>query len=75
MSTIKSDTETIFITVGGLVNAQYSLINGKFYQTIAVVNLSKIENWDEIKRSSRCVNVEFQSLSEIGKQKTLHTIS
>ena len=75
LGTIKNDTEKIFMTPGWLVNAKHLLINGKFYQTIGVVNLSKIENLDEIRKSSRWVNAEFQSQGEIGKQNTLHTIS
>ena len=63
-SAIKNDTEKIFIVVGGLVDAKYSIINGKIYQTIGVINASEIENWDEIKKSSRWVNVEFQSQGE-----------
>ena len=30
-----------------------------------MINASEIENWDEIKKSSRWVNVEFQSQGEI----------
>ena len=51
-SAIKNDTEKIFITVGGLVDAKYSIAKGKIYQTIGVLNLSEIENWDKIKKSS-----------------------
>ena len=58
---MKNDTAKIFMTPGGLANAKHLLINGKFYQTIGVVNLSEIENLDEIRKSSRWVNAEFQS--------------
>ena len=51
-STIKNETKKIFVTVGGLMDAKYSLINGKLYQTISVINLNEIRNWSKIKRSS-----------------------
>ena len=31
------------------------------YQVIGVINLNEIEKWDEIKNSSRLVNVNFQA--------------
>ena len=58
------------MTPGGLVSAKHLLINGKFYQTIGVVNLSKIENLDEIRKSSRWVNAESQSQG--GNRKAKH---
>ena len=48
--TIKNETEKIFVTVGGLMDAKYILINGKPYQTISVINLNKIKNWNKIKK-------------------------
>ena len=53
--------EKIFVTVGGLMDAKYDLINEKQYQTIGIINLEKIKNWNEIKKSSRWVNVNFQA--------------
>ena len=50
-STIKNETEKIFATVVGLMDAKYSLINGELHQTIYVINLRKIENWNKIKKS------------------------
>ena len=37
------------LTVGGLMDAKYGLINEKLYQTIGVINLKEIKNWNEIK--------------------------
>ena len=51
----------IFLTVGGLMDAKCSLINRKLYQTIGIINLNEIKNWNEIKKSSRWVNVNFQA--------------
>ena len=52
-SAIKDKTEKIFITTNGLIDAKYGLINGKLYQTIGVINLNEIINWNEIKKSSQ----------------------
>ena len=60
MSAIKNETEKIFVTVGGLMDAKYGVINRKLYQTIGVINLNQIKNWNKIKKSSRWVNVNFQ---------------
>ena len=50
-STITNETKKIFVTVVGLMEVKYGLINGKLHQTIGVINLSKIENWNKIKKS------------------------
>ena len=49
---IKTETEKIFVTVGGFMDAKYNLINKKLYQTIGVINLNEIKNWNKIKKSS-----------------------
>ena len=50
-SVIKNNTEKIFVTTSGLIDAKCGLINGKQYQTIGVINLNKSKNWNEIKKS------------------------
>ena len=42
-STIKNDTEKIFVTLDGLTDVKYSLINRKLYQTIGVTDLNEIK--------------------------------
>ena len=42
------------------MDANYDLRNEKLYQTISIINLNEIENWNEIKKSSGLVNVNFQ---------------
>ena len=49
-SAIGNDTEKIFVTTSRLIDAKYGLINGKLYQTIGVINLNKIKNWNKIKK-------------------------
>ena len=48
---IKTEIEKIFVTVGGFMDAKYNLINKKLYQTIGVINLNEIKNWNKIKKS------------------------
>ena len=43
LSAIKNETEKIFVTVGGLMDVKYGLINRKLYQTIGVINLNEIK--------------------------------
>ena len=56
-SSIKKDTDVIFITTSGLNNAKNILINGKLYQRIGVFFTSKIEDWEKIKTKSHWTNV------------------
>ena len=42
---LSSVQNQIFITTTGLLDAKYSLINGKIYQAIEVINLNEIDNW------------------------------
>ena len=60
LSARKNETEKIFVTVGGLMDAKYSLINGKLYQTIGLLNLNEIKNGNKIKKCLQWVNVNFQ---------------
>ena len=60
LSATKNETEKILTTVGGLMNTKYGLINGKLYQKIGVLNLNKIKNWNEIKKPSQWVSINFQ---------------
>ena len=35
----RNETKKIFVTVAGLMNAKYALINAKLYQIIGMINL------------------------------------
>ena len=48
----------------GLKDAKYGLINDDFKQVVGVINLNQIENWSDINKSSRWVNVNFQPQHE-----------
>ena len=60
-SSIKSDTKKICLQTTGISDAKYGLINDDFKQAIGVINLNQLDNWKQIKKSSRWVNVNFQS--------------
>ena len=51
----------IYVTVGRLMDAKFGFIKGKLYETITINNMNKIKNWNEIKKSSQWVNVNFQA--------------
>ena len=75
LSAIKNETEKIFVTVGGLMDAKYRLINGELYQIIGVISLNEIKHWKEIKKSSRWVNVNFQAKGDNRDVNISRTIS
>ena len=56
-SSIKEDTKTIFITTIGLNDEKDILINGKVFQWIGVIYISKIEKWDRIRNESHWTNI------------------
>ena len=61
LSAIKNETEKIFVTTNGLIDAKYDLIDGKLYQAIGIINMNEIKNQNEIKKSSQWLNVNFQA--------------
>ena len=52
------------MTINGLIDAKYRLINGILYTAFDVTNLNEIINWNEIKKLLRWVNVNFQSQAD-----------
>ena len=44
-----------------MLDAKYSLINGKIYQAIGVINLNEINGWEKSLKTSRWGYVSFQS--------------
>ena len=51
-SSIKNNTEQIFIVTNGLNKAKDLLINGKIYKILGVINLAHINTWENTKRLS-----------------------
>ena len=61
----------IFAGYNGLNDAKESLINGKTFETLGVVNINQIESWDKLKGKSKWVNVVFND-SELDPTSTKH---
>ena len=59
-SSVRIDTEKIFLQTTGLKSAKYALLNDKYKQIIGIANLKQIENWDALKESSKWVDITFQ---------------
>ena len=58
-SSIVQETHLIFLISNGLNDARISLINGKIYKSIGVVNVNETTNWTELKGKSKWVNIVF----------------
>ena len=55
-SALTNHTNVIFVSCNGLNEAKESLINGKLFKTLGVINLTEIEFWDKIKGKSKWAN-------------------
>ena len=55
-SSLKTDTNAIFIKTNGLNDAKELLINGKSFQGIGVIFTSEIDGWKDIKKNSYWTN-------------------
>ena len=44
---------------------QKSILNGKVYDLFSIIDLEKINNWNEIKGQSTWINVAFKDQNEI----------
>ena len=58
-SALTNNTNVIFVSCNGLNEAKESLINGKLFKTLGVVNITEIKHWDIIKRKSKWANAVF----------------
>ena len=54
-----NDTNRIFVSRNGLNETKESLINGKLFKTVGVINPSEIEFWDKVKGKSKWTNAVF----------------
>ena len=63
-ASIKNDTEKIFITSRELNDVKKSLINSKIYGLLGIIELKKINNWEEIKRQSIWINATLEEQKE-----------
>ena len=56
-SSVAQDTNTIFLICNGLNNAGDSLINGKLYKSIGVMNINEIKDWIKLTGESKWINI------------------
>ena len=63
-SSIKNDTSQIFVTCKELNKVKVALINGTILNILGIINLDKINNWNEIKRKSIWTNANFEKLKD-----------
>ena len=58
-SSVVQDTNVIFLICNGLNDARDSLINGKLYKSLGVINMNEIRDWTKIKGESKWINIIF----------------
>ena len=58
-SPLINNTNVIFVSCNGLNEAKESLINGKLFKTLGVINIAEIKHWDIIKGTSKWANAVF----------------
>ena len=64
-TSVKNDTEQIFLTCRELNDVQKCLINSKIYGLLGIIYLKKLNNWEEIKEQSLWINATLEEQKEI----------
>ena len=59
ISSVVQDTNVVFLICNGLNDARDSLINGKLYKSLGVINMNEIRDWTKIKGESKWINIIF----------------
>ena len=59
-SVLTNNTNVIFVSCNGLNEAKESLINGKLFKTLGVVNIAQIKHWNIIKGISKWANAVYK---------------
>ena len=70
-ASLKNETKQIFITGKELSGVKKSILNGKVYDLIAIIDLDQISNWREIKGQSFSISVSFKDQNEINNNSHL----
>ena len=60
-SSVAQDTNVIFLICNRLNDARDSLINGKLYKSIGVLNISEIKVWTKLKGESKWIDIIFNN--------------
>ena len=71
-ASVKNDTKQIFINGKELGGEKKSILNGKVYDLIPIIDLDKISNWKDIKGHSIWISVSFKDQKEINNNSHLH---
>ena len=58
-SLVVQETNVNFLICNGLNDARDSLINGKLYKSIVVINIKEINDWAKLKGESKWINITF----------------
>ena len=64
-ASIQNDTRQVFIICRELNDVKKSLSNGKIYGLLGIIDLKKINNWEEIKGQSIWINADLVEQKEI----------
>ena len=67
----KNDNEQILLNNIELNNIKKALINSKIYGLLGIIDLKKMNNWEEIKGHSLWINVTFVEQKETNNSKHL----
>ena len=70
-ASIKNKTKQIFLTGKELNGVKKSILNGKVYDLVSIIDLDKISNWNEIKGQSLWISVAFEDQKEINNNSHL----
>ena len=58
-SSVVQDTNAIFLICNGLNDARDSLINGKLYKSLGIININETRDWTKIKGESKWIDIIF----------------
>ena len=58
-SSVVQDTNVIFLICNGPNDTRDSLIKGKLYKNLGIININEIKDWTKIKQKSKWINIMF----------------
>ena len=70
-ATVTNNTQQIFITARELNGVKTSILNKKAFDLFTVIDLNKIDNWNEVKGQSFWTSVSFEDHKEINNNSHL----
>ena len=69
-ASVTNDTSQIFVLGKKLSGVKKSILNKKLFDILAVIDLNKINNWNDIKGQSIWTNATFKDRKEINNNNT-----